>query len=251
MSESPGLMLGRVRAILDAFSLPEPVRTASQIARATGLPSSTTHRLVGQLVEHGLLDRDGDGYRIGALVAYWAGPAVVGRDLTAVLNPQLEALRVETGETACFFRPEGESRVCIAVAETHHGLRREMYVGRIQPLHVGSAGRVILAWRPDLLERITAAPLEAMTEATVTDATRLRDLVSETHAEGYAITVGERVEAASGLSAPVFDAHGVLTGALTLMGPTLRMPREQCEAYVDAVVSAADRTTAAIGGRRP
>lgn len=251
MSEAPVLLLGRIRTILDAFTLGAPVRSASEITRLTGLPSSTAHRLLTQLVEHGFLDRDGDAYRIGVRMAYWAGPAAVRRDLGDLLNPQLGALRDETGETACFFRPEGTARVCIGVADTRHGLRREMYVGRIQPLHVGSAGRVILAWSPDLLDAVTAEPLEALTEATITDAADLRDAVDRTRSEGYAITVGERVEAASGLSAPVFDPHAVLVGALTVMGPTLRMPRERCEELVDAVVQAADRTTAALGGRRP
>lgn len=251
MSDAPLLVLAKIAAILDAFTLERPALTAAQVRQATGIPASTAHRLLQNLVEHGFLDRAGDGYAIGARMAYWAGPAVRGLDLADLLSPQLTALRDATGETACCFRPEGRARVCIGVAETRHGLRREMYVGRIQPLHVGSAGRVILAWREDLLEAILAAPLEALTASTITDAAALREAVAATRAQGFAITTGERVEAASGLSAPVFDAHAQLVGALTVMGPTLRLTRERCEALVDDVVAAADRVTAALGGRRP
>lgn len=251
MGESPLLVLGKIASILDAFTLSEPVRTASQIRDTTGLPSSTTHRLLANLVDHGFLERVDDAYRVGARLAYWAGPAARSRDFTELLIPQLVALRDELGETACFFRPEQGHRVCIAVSETSHALKQEMYVGKIQPLHVGSSGRVILAWSPELLATVTAAPLPALTEATITDPASLRRVVAETRAAGFAITVGERLEAASGLAAPVFDSHGTLVGAMTVMGPTLRMPRERCEGMVDAVIAAADNLTALLGGRKP
>lgn len=251
MAEQPLLVLGKIRSILDAFTLAEPVRTAAQIRQATGLPSSTAHRLLQNLVEHGFLDRDGDAFRIGARMAYWAGPATRARDLVDLLAPQLEALRDATGETACCFRAEQGSRVCIGVAETRHGLKREMYVGRIQPLHVGSAGRVLLAWDAALLDAVATGPLPALTDATITEADALRAAAAETRAQGYAITIGERVEAASGVSAPVFDAHARVVGALTVMGPTLRMPFEACASMVDAVVEAAEGVTASLGGRAP
>lgn len=251
MSDAPLLVLAKITAILDAFTLERPSMTATEIRRVTGIPASTAHRLLGNLVEHGFLDRAGDDYAIGARMAFWAGPAVRARALGDLLPPQLLALRDATEETACFFIAERGSRVCVGVAETLHGLKREMYVGRIQPLHVGSAGRVILAWRHDLLEQVLASPLEPMTESTITDPDALRAVVARTRADGYAITAGERVEASSGVSAPVFDAHGVLAGALTVMGPTLRLTEESCAELIDVVVAAADRLTASIGGRRP
>jgi DNA-binding IclR family transcriptional regulator len=250
MTEVPLLVLAKITAILDAFTLERPSMTAADIRRATGIPASTAHRLLANLVEHGFLDRSDDAYTIGARMAFWAGPAARARALDDLLPPQLGALRDATGETACFFIPERGARVCVGVAETLHGLKRTMYVGRIQPLHVGSAGRVILAWRDDLLQEVLATPLAALTGSTITDPDALSAVVARTRADGYAITTGERVEAASGVSAPVFDAHGGLAGALTVMGPTLRLTEERCVALVDDVVGAADRLTAAIGGRR-
>ncbi|WP_221584861.1 IclR family transcriptional regulator [Microbacterium sp. G2-8] len=252
MAEQPLLVLAKITAILDAFTLAQPVRSASEIREITGMPGSTTHRLLANLVDHGFLERVGEQYRIGVKMAYWAGPATRALDFVEALAPQLQALRDETGETACFFREEQGARVCTGVAETRHGLKQEMYVGRIQPVHVGSSGRVILAWSDDLLDEITShGDLPALTGATITDPEVLRRAVEQTRVSGYAITVGERLEAASGLAAPVFDQHAALVGALTVMGPTLRMPREVCEQMVDAVVTAADALTAVFGGRKP
>jgi DNA-binding IclR family transcriptional regulator len=81
---------------------------------AQSWPTSTVQRLVANLVAEGFLDRDGDRYRIGATMAYWAAPASRGIDRLQAVTPALQQLRDLTGETACFFIREGPYRVCVA-----------------------------------------------------------------------------------------------------------------------------------------
>ena len=149
-------MLGKITEILDAFSLSRPSMTLGEIQQATGLPTSTVQRLVSNMVAQRLLDRVGDQIRVGARMAYWAATAMKDLDVLTVVNPVLKEIRDKTGETACFFKVEQTFRVCVAIAETHHALRRDMYVGKVIPLHAGSASRVLLAWNPDLAEQILA-----------------------------------------------------------------------------------------------
>jgi DNA-binding IclR family transcriptional regulator len=249
--QQPLLVLGKITEILDAFTLSRPDMSLGEIQQATGLPTSTVQRLVSNMVAQGLLDRQDDRVRVGVRMSYWAATALKDLDVLAVVNPVLKEIRDKTGETACFFKVEQNYRVCVAVAETHHALRREMYVGKIIPLHVGSASRVLLAWNPDLAETILAAPLEPMTDFTVTSPEELRGLIAATKADGYAITAGEREDSASGLSAPVFDAAGDILGAITISGPTIRMPHERCEEWVDLAVGHAEQVTRTLGGHLP
>jgi DNA-binding IclR family transcriptional regulator len=245
------LVLNKITEILNAFTLAHPAMTLGDIQQATGLPTSTVQRLVSNMVSHGMLDRVGDHIRVGIRMSYWAATARKDVDVVAIVNPVLKEIRDKTGETACFFTVEQNFRVCIAVAETQHALRREMYVGKVIPLHVGSASRVLLAWNSDLADRILSAPLEHMADRTVTSAEELRTLITHTRSDGYAITAGERDDSASGLSAPVFDSVGDILGALTISGPTLRMPRPQCEEWVDLLVGYAEQITRTLGGRLP
>lgn len=245
------LVLTKITEILNAFTLAQPAMTLGEIQQATGLPTSTVQRLVSNMVAHGMLDRLGDHIRIGIRMSYWAATARKDLDILAVVNPVLKAIRDKTTETACFFTVEQNFRVCIAVAETHHALRRDMYVGKAIPLHVGSASRVLLAWNPDLAEGVLSAPLEQIAGRTVTSAEELRHLIAHTKSDGYAITAGERDDSASGLSAPVFDSAGDILGALTISGPTLRMPQRQCEEWVDLLVGYAEQITRTLGGRTP
>ncbi|KWR72241.1 IclR family transcriptional regulator [Glutamicibacter mysorens] len=249
--QNPLLVLGKISAILDSFSLRQPVMSLADIREATNLPASTVQRLVANLVGQGFLDREDDGYRIGMKMAYWAAPATRGREVLDVIIPSLRELRDFTGETACLFRAEQHYRVCVGIAETRHALRREMHLGELAPLHAGSAGRVLLAWKPELMQRLQDTRLEPLTDATITGMASLEQAVAQTRADGFAITTGERENGASGLSAPVFDSAAGLVAAVTISGPTMRMPREQCESWIEPLLDTAERMTRLIGGRFP
>lgn len=247
----PLLVLGKIRGILDAFTLSRPALTLSEIRAVTGYPTSTVQRLVANLVAEEFLDREGDRVRIGVKFAYWAAPATRGLDELEIVKPVLEGLREITGETVALFRLEESFRVCVAMAETRHALRREMHVGKLLPLHAGSAGRVLLAWNPEAEETVLSSTLERLTEHTITDPDRLRKDVDQTRRDGYAITSDERDEGATGLAAPVFNSMGDLMGALSVSGPSLRVTSEKCQAWIEPLVAAAEQATRLIGGRLP
>ena len=63
MANSPSgdSMLDRVVRILESFDDTQPRLTVGSLARRSGIPQATTYRLVGELVQHGLLTRDDDG----------------------------------------------------------------------------------------------------------------------------------------------------------------------------------------------
>ncbi len=244
-------MLGKITEILDAFSFDRPSLTLGEIQQATSIPTSTVQRLVTNLVSQGFLDRSGDQIRIGVRMAYWAATATKDLDVLSVVNPVLKEIRDLTGETTCFFRQEQHYRVCVAIAETRHALRRDMYVGKVIPLNVGSASRILLAYDSSLAERILEGTLEKMTADSITEADTLRGTLVQARADGYAITTGERESGASGLSAPVFDSASDVLGAVTISGPTLRMPLTRCESWVDLLVSHAEQITRTLGGRYP
>lgn len=250
-SSQPLLVLGKIGEILDAFSLDRPSLTLGEIRERTGFPTSTVQRLVTNMVALGFLDRQGDQVRVGVKMAYWAAPAVKGVDVLDLIVPVLKQLRDETGETASFFRAEQGHRVCVALAETAHSLRREMHVGKIMPLHAGSAGRVLLAWDESLARTVLAQPLGPITDSTITSADELAAVIRQTRADGYAITIGEREQGASGLSVPVFKANGELAGCLTISGPTIRMPLDRCLDWLDLLVESAEQSTRLLGGRFP
>jgi len=65
-ADTPQSVTGRALSILGVFGKDRPQLTLSEISTQTGLPVTTTFRLLGELVEWGALIRDADRrYRIG------------------------------------------------------------------------------------------------------------------------------------------------------------------------------------------
>jgi DNA-binding IclR family transcriptional regulator len=245
----PLLVLGKIRQIIEVFAPDRPELTFLEIRKATGLPASTCQRLVANMVAEQFLDRHGDRYRIGLRFGYWASPAGAGMDVSEVVRPALEWLRDATGETSCLYRREGDVRVCVAMAETYQAIRREMHVGKLMPLHAGSASRVLLAWDESIVDEVLDQPLERFTTTTVTDAALLRALLAQTRQQGYAVTFEERDPGAASVSAPVFGPAKVLVGALGISGPTQRISTQQSAEWSPLVVRAAQQATRLLGGQ--
>jgi DNA-binding IclR family transcriptional regulator len=89
----------RLLSILDAFTEQRPALTLTEIAAVVGLPLSTAHRLVGELVRWGALERGEDGrYRIGLRLWELASLSPRGLPLREAALPFLEDLYEATHE---------------------------------------------------------------------------------------------------------------------------------------------------------
>ena len=137
--QQPLLVLGKITEILDAFSLAQPAMSLGEIQQATGLPTSTVQRLVSNMVAQGFLDRDGDRIRVGVRMSYWAATALKDLDVLAVSirSSRRSATRPERPRAS-----SRSSRTTGSVSRSPKPITRfadDMYVGKVIPLHVGSA----------------------------------------------------------------------------------------------------------------
>ena len=101
-SDSPASMLDRFTAIIDAFDHEAPILTLDQIAVRTGLPRSTTHRILDQLVRLRWIGHGAGGYRLGDRAAGTrAGQPTAAEPvdvrLRSVAAPVLHDLHLGTG----------------------------------------------------------------------------------------------------------------------------------------------------------
>jgi len=193
-------------------------RTLADLVEATGLSRPTAHRLAAALVAHGLVRRDGDQRYLPGLRLIALGQAASrSLPLARVAQGPLEALRDATGESAQLYVREGEGRVCVAVAESPHGLRTIVPLGAVLDLNRGSAGAVLRA-----------------------DAQVL--------ACGWAESVAEREPGVASVSAPVLQA-GAVVAAVSVSGPIERTSRAPASRYAEAVMAAARAVETAAGLR--
>jgi len=246
-SQGTVLVLRKAVAILRAFSHEQPVLTLQDLRAMTGLPMTTCQRLVTNLVAERVLERRGDSYSIGRSVLEWAAIAKQARPLNQLLSGILNDLRNDTEETACAFTPQGRFRICVEVIPTMLPVRPQTYVGQAVPLHIGAAGKVMLAFNEDLLRAAQREELEQVTEKTITDHGQLELEMKRIRKSGWSISQEEGTSGLAGVAAPVFDADGAVVASIALSVPTQRAGRQRLRALVPVVVEAASRASDMLG----
>ena len=244
--------LDRAIAILNAFSRKRNELGVSEIAKITGLNTSTTHRLLGSLAANGLVQQ------VSGSKRYALGPHILRLSYIAsghvnvqeAALPVMRRLRDSSDETVGLHLLRADNRrVVVDQVESHKPLRRTYTeMGEPIPLHQGAPGKVLLAFlSPEARDAILAAPLEAATEVTPTDAGDLREELELIRHRGYALSFGERVPDIHTVAVPVANHTGGVVAALSITGPTVRMPRERLEALAELGIAAGRELSKQLG----
>jgi DNA-binding IclR family transcriptional regulator len=232
----PGLTLDRFVDVLAALVGAGGPLTAAELSERTGLPLSSTYRLVQSLERHGFVERRPRGTIALGLRVLELARHVEDHLRPSLLEPALplmQELAREHGETVLLTAPVGASSIGLASVESPQPIRLTYARWRLAPLTRGASGKVLLAH----LDYGRAEDVLAAAAAEI-DAGALREELAAIRERGYAVSTGELDPGASGVAAPVFDASQRLVAGLTLAGPTERVrPAEAALAH--AVVAAA------------
>jgi DNA-binding IclR family transcriptional regulator len=216
-----------------------------ELAEATGLPKSTTSRLLRALGRHGLVQQDGarGRFRPGPALLRFAQRGLVERHLVELAQPMLHVLSQASGETINLAVPGPSGVEHLAQVESVHFLGTGQWVGRVVPYHATGVGKVLVAFGgapvPDTLA--------ALTEHTIVDHDRFAAELAVVRAAGYATTVNELEIGLSALAAPVVAADGTALAALSISGPSLRLTPQRIEELCPAIVEQSTRLSEQLG----
>jgi DNA-binding IclR family transcriptional regulator len=212
----------RVFAILGAFVPGEARLNVTQISRRTGLPLATTHRLVTELVRFGGLEREHGGtYRVGVRLWEIGSLAPVRGGLRELAMPFMEDLYEATHGNIQLAVRDGDDALILEKISGRDSVGIVTRVGGRLPLHATGVGKVLLAFAPaDVLERVIAAGLTALTPRTIVDPGELRACMEEVRRNGFAWTRDEMTVGAVSVGAPVVGPGDVIVAALSIVVDT-------------------------------
>lgn len=189
----------------------------SWISQQSGLPRTTVHRILQTLSTCDVLTPE---YRPGPRLIGWAHQALQKMDLREAGSPVLEQLVQLFRETASIFVRVGASRICIERLEGVELLPHRIKIGEPMPLHVGSAGRILMAWLDSSEQtKLWKKSVALFGSATTENPLNWQDI----RRTGWTASMGERDQVLSSLSVPIFGASGEVVGALSLSGPKERL----------------------------
>ncbi len=219
-SRSGDSVIARLVRVLATFDADRTSQSPSEIARRAGLPASTGHRVVADLVASGLLERDDEGRaRIGMRLWELATRGSVALGLRQAALPTMEKVQAALRQhTQLGVFDDDQVLFLERLSHPDAGANITRIAGRL-PLHASSSGLVLLAAAPPaVIERVLAAPLKARAPGTVTDPGELRRKLSEVRRLGFAIAPGSVEAVSTGIAVPVRD-DGTVVAALGVVLP--------------------------------
>ncbi|HEX4813943.1 MAG TPA: IclR family transcriptional regulator [Nonomuraea sp.] len=243
-SREPGrTVTSKVLSILGAFDAAHPQLTLTDLARRSGLPLSTAHRLVAELEEWQALSRDPDGRLRVGLRLWELGQLAPGR-LLGLAHPWLQELFVTTGENVHLAVRDGME---VLYVDKVHGRRAVPIVSRTGgrlPMHPTGVGKALLAHEPDwFVSSYLARALERPTPHTIIEPGRLARELATIRAQGYALTYEEMTLGSCSAAAPILvDGRAMAALGIVLSSRRAReLPR-----LVEPLLAVAGRIAAAF-----
>lgn len=230
----------RALELLSLFDERRLTWTISGMARASGLPKTTVVRLVGTLVDNGMLwTRPDAQVTVGAGLLRWARLAGTGWNVPEPARIAMTEVTLTCGEAVNVYVRQGTTRLCVAAFDGPRNPRYVIEVGTELPLWAGCASKVLLSEAPaDVLQAAAARSPHGSDFVQV-----LNEQAEKARTLGFAVSHGEREPGISGVAAPIRDAEGSIVAAVAIGGPTTRFTDEKVDEFATAVTALAKRCT--------
>ncbi len=217
----------------------------SHLVETIGLPKPTIHRLLQTAESEGYLQRDLDGrsYGPGPQLRRLAVTVMSSEHLRTARLAILNAIAEELGETCNLATPDREGMTYLDRVETKWPLRIQLPIGTQVPFHCTASGKMYLSTlRPSVLSGILSArPLEAHTDRTMTDPDQLREELEATRLRGYSTDDEEFMAGMTAIAVPIEDPEGRLMATLSVHAPVQRHSLAGVVAFRDRLKGAAAR----------
>lgn len=212
--------------LLEFFTTTQPEIGLSALARCAAFDKASTRRLLVSLQKHGFIEQNPDNkkYRLGAGFLRLARVREVTFPIRSVIQPVLDHLAREIGETSHASSAAGGYLATIGVAEPNRATRVHVDPAEKLPYHATASGIAYLAFSDSgLLEKVLGRPLEQHTPHTIVSPDAIRDQVRQTYERGFAVSDQGFEDEVVGMAAPYFGVGGLAAGAVAVATPSSRM----------------------------
>lgn len=209
--------LERVHRLLSAFDYESTRLSLSELSRRAGLPLSTTHRMVSELLDLGMLERDeDDALCIGVAVWKFGLLAPKTYRIQRVALPFMQDLYATTGRPIHLGIPQGMRVTTVESLRPRGGGRERPYIGQRDPMHVVALGMALLAFSELSFQERYLAGLEDVRGDDGPEVIR-REL-AQARATGYTVS-RRRTKPDIAIGAPVLNRSSRPIGAISIVVP--------------------------------
>jgi IclR family acetate operon transcriptional repressor len=222
----------------------------AEIARRSGRPKPTVHRILRTFVESGYATAEGDGsYAPGPRIVMLAARLRAAIDYGRLVRPLMEDLLRVTPDTVHFALLSGTHAVYAEKVEGTAPYQMRSWIGMSCELHCTAIGKAILALLPDrkrsaLLDLLT---LDSHTPKTITTREALERELDLTLERGYSIDDEENEAGIRCVAAPVMGYGDDVLGAISISAPSFVLTHDDVVRLAPYVQEVAQRASSAVG----
>ena len=185
----------------------------TELAQEFNVDKASVFRILKTFEKHGLVAKNESNFKyyIGTGVLQLSYRTQLRQKIVKIAHPFLVALSNLLHTTARLCMVEGKRVYVIdqAIPPQGKNAKDTDVPGSNKPLYCSSIGKVILAYLPEesldlLLEKMD---LVSYTENTITDSTKLKNVLKEIKRNGYALNVAEYTDRTYCIAVPVFNVE--------------------------------------------
>lgn len=223
--------LARGLAVVRAFSDQRRTLTIAQISQKTGIPRAAVRRCLHTLRQLGYAGAEMNNFSLKPKILTLGYSYLSSTPLTVSAQPYLNSISSTLHESCSLAVLDDNEILYVARAATSRVMSVALNTGSRLPAYCTSLGRVMLAYLPDheLKRYLETVKLRAYTDRTVVSAKRLKEILLEVRAAGFAIIDEELEVGLRSIAVPVRGASGNVVAALNVGVQSIRVSKRQME----------------------
>jgi IclR family transcriptional regulator, pca regulon regulatory protein len=205
-------------AVLESFDTQRQRLNATLAAERAGLTRAAARRHLLTLAHLGYLETDGSWFWLAPKVLRFSGSYLASARLPRAIQPTLNRLAGQTGESFSAVVLDGDNVVIVArsgSAQLAYGL----HLGARLPAHATSTGRVLLAAKPraEFNAWLKGRELPRLTGHTVVEARAFRALIEQVRQQDHCVASEEHELGVHAVAVPLRDMEGRTAAALNVV----------------------------------
>ena len=225
----------------------------TELSKRLKLHKNNVFRLLATLESRGYIEQNKatENYRLGLKSLELGQTFIKQMGLLRQAKPILERLVSECNETSYVAIFKDGFIVYLDVVETDLTVRVVSRVGSRLPAYCTAAGKIHLAHMSDeeIAETLPAQSMHQYTPTTITDMAKLKTELKKVAEQGYAIVDDEEMDpGVRCVAAPIRDYTRRIVGAVSISGPSMRIPDERIDnKLIDLVIKAGEDLSTRLG----
>jgi IclR family pca regulon transcriptional regulator len=230
--------------VIEAFDATRPKLTLSDVARLTGISRAAARRYLLTLTKLNYAEFDGRYFSLTPRILRLGYAYLSSTSLSAQVQPFLERISEETGESSSAAILDGDDIVYIARSATRRIMSIGLGVGSRLPAYCTALGRAILAHQSEQVRHayLQRVRLEARTSRTITDKAEFEAALETTRSQGYALVNEELEYGLRSIAVPVVQGNGQVRTAINLSAQAGRVSAEDMKERFLPLLNSASET---------